>query len=60
MERELDNCKEGLQIPTYYAICYQARPIPDIVIYVHGFVDPYWDGDIDHRRSTSRYVVNLF
>ena len=30
------------------------------MINVHGFVDAYWVGDIDHRRSTSGYVFNLF
>ena len=45
---------------TYYAICYQGRPGPDIVINVHGFVDADWAGDLDHRRYTSGYVFNLF
>ena len=45
---------------TDYAIYYQGRPGPDIVINVHGFVDADWDGDLDHRRSTSGYVFNLF
>ena len=43
-----------------YAICYQGRPGPDKVINVHGFVDADWAGDLDHRRSTSGYVFNLF
>jgi hypothetical protein len=29
-------------------------------VYIHGFVDAYWAGDLDHRRSTSGYVFNLF
>ena len=27
---------------------------------VHGFIDAAWDGDLDHRRSTSGYVFDLF
>ena len=27
---------------------------------IHGFVDSYWAGDLDRRRSTSGYVFNLF
>ena len=27
---------------------------------IHGFVDADWAGDLDQRRSTSRYVFNLF
>ena len=45
---------------TDYAICYQGRLGPDRVINVHGFVDADWAGDLDHRRSTSGYVFNLF
>jgi len=45
---------------TDYAICYQGRPGPDKVINVHGFVDAEWARDLDHRRSTSGYVFNLF
>jgi hypothetical protein len=30
------------------------------VLDIHGFVDAYWAGDLDHRRSTSGYVFNLF
>ena len=41
-------------------ICYQGRHVPDRVINVHGFVDADWAGDLDHRRSTSGYVFNLF
>jgi hypothetical protein len=32
----------------------------DKVVDIHGFVDADWAGDIDHRRSTSGYVFNLF
>jgi len=28
------------------------------VLYVPGFVDANWDGDLDHRISTSGYVFN--
>ena len=41
---------------TDYAIYYQGRPGPDRVINVNGFVDVDWDGDLDHRISTSGYV----
>jgi hypothetical protein len=27
---------------------------------IHGFVDVDWTRDLDRRRSTSRYVFNLF
>ena len=27
---------------------------------IHGFMDANWFGDINHRRSTSEYVFNLF
>ena len=30
------------------------------VLDVHGFVDVDWSRDLDHRRSTSGYVFNLF
>jgi hypothetical protein len=30
------------------------------VLYAPGFVDANWDGDLDHRISTSGYVFNLF
>ena len=45
---------------TNYAMCYQGIPGPKRVINVHGFVDVDWDGDLDHIRSTSGYVFNLF
>jgi hypothetical protein len=32
----------------------------DRVLDIHGFVDACWDGYLDHRRSTSGYVFNLF
>ena len=41
-------------------ICHQGRVQPNRVLYVHRFVDANWVGDLDHRRSTSRYVFNLF
>jgi len=43
-----------------YGLCYQGRPGLDKVLDIRGFVDAYWDGDLDHRRSTSGYVFNLF
>ena len=45
---------------TYYAICYQGRPGPDRVMNVHAFFYADWARDLDHRRSTSGYVFNLF
>ena len=29
-------------------------------MYIHGFVDVEWVGDMDQRRSTSGYVFSLF
>jgi hypothetical protein len=43
-----------------YGLCYQGRPILDRVVDIHGFKDADWAGDLDHRRSTSGYVFNLF
>jgi hypothetical protein len=43
-----------------YGLCYQGRPRLDRVLYIHGFVDEYWAGDLDRRRSTCGYVFNLF
>jgi hypothetical protein len=45
---------------TSYGLCYQGRPRLDRVVDIHGFVDADWAGDLDHRRSTSGYVFNLF
>jgi hypothetical protein len=45
---------------TSYRLCYQGRPGLDRVVDIHGFVDAAWAGDLDHRRSTSVYVFNLF
>jgi hypothetical protein len=45
---------------TSYGLCYQGRPGLDRVLDIHGFVDADWAGDLDHRRSTSGYVFNLF
>jgi hypothetical protein len=45
---------------TSYGLCYQGRPGLDRVLDIHGFVDADWVGDMDHRRSTSGYVFNLF
>jgi hypothetical protein len=30
------------------------------VVDIHGFLDAVWAGDLDHRRSKSGYVFNLF
>ena len=45
---------------TSYGLSSQGRPGLDIVLDIHGFVDSYWVGDLDCRRSTSGYVFNLF
>jgi hypothetical protein len=45
---------------TNYGLCYKGRPGLDRVVDIHGFVDANWVGDLDHRRSTSGYVFNLF
>jgi hypothetical protein len=44
----------------YYAICYQGKPIGESELYVHGFVDADWAGDLDRQRSTSGYVFKMF
>eukprot|EP00253_Pinus_taeda_P024830 PITA_24830 len=43
-----------------YGLFYQGRLGLDRVLDIHGFVDADWVGDLDHRRSTSGYVFNLF
>jgi hypothetical protein len=43
-----------------YGLCYEGRTGLDRVVDMHGFVDAVWVGDLDHRRSTSGYVFNLF
>eukprot|EP00253_Pinus_taeda_P028183 PITA_28183 len=43
-----------------YGLCYQGRPGLDRALDIHGFVDADWVGDLDQRRSTSGYVLNLF
>eukprot|EP00253_Pinus_taeda_P024438 PITA_24438 len=43
-----------------YGLCYRGGPVLDKVLDIHGFVDANWVGDLDHRRSTSAYVSNLF
>ena len=56
-------CQENytLAVTVYsYGLCYQGRPGLDRVLYIHGFVDADWAGDLDQRRSTSGYVFNLF
>ena len=43
-----------------YGFCYQGRPRLDRVVDIHVFVDTDSAGDLDHKRSTSGYVFNLF
>jgi hypothetical protein len=43
-----------------YGLCYQGKPELDSVLEIHGFVDADWAGDLDRRRSASKYVFNLF
>ena len=45
---------------TSYGLCYQEKLELEIGLDMHGFVDAYWDGDLNHIRSTSVYVFNLF
>jgi hypothetical protein len=45
---------------TSYGFCYQGRPGLARVLDIHGFVDAYWAGDMDHRRYTNGYVFNMF
>jgi hypothetical protein len=45
---------------TSYGLCCQRRPGLDRVLDIHGLVDADWVGDLDHRRSTTGYVFNLF
>jgi hypothetical protein len=45
---------------TSYGLFYQGRLGLDRVVDIHGFVDAEWAEDLDHRRSTSGYVFNLF
>jgi hypothetical protein len=42
---------------TSYGLCYQGRPILDKVLDIHGFVDAYWDVDMDRKKYTSGYVL---
>eukprot|EP00253_Pinus_taeda_P016215 PITA_16215 len=41
-------------------LCYEGRPVLDIVLDICGFVDVDWARDLDQRRSTSGHVFNLF
>jgi hypothetical protein len=43
-----------------YGFFYQGRTRLDRVVDIHVFVDTDSAGDLDHRRSTSGYVFNLF
>jgi hypothetical protein len=43
-----------------YGLCYQGRPRLENIFDIHGFVDAYWDRDMDHGRYTNMYVFNLF
>jgi hypothetical protein len=43
-----------------YGFFYEGRPGLDRAVDIHGFVDAYLVEDLDHRRSTSGYVFNLF
>jgi hypothetical protein len=45
---------------TNYGLCYQGRLGLERVVDIHGFFYADWDGDMDHIRSTSGYVFNLF
>ena len=43
-----------------YGLCYQGRLGLDRFLDTYVFVDADYVGDLDHRRSTSGYVFNLF
>ena len=43
-----------------YGLCYDGRPGLDRLVDIHGFVDAYCAGDMDHKISTSGYVFKLF
>eukprot|EP00253_Pinus_taeda_P029006 PITA_29006 len=43
-----------------YGLCYQGRPGLDRVLDIRSFVDAYWVGYLNQRRSISGYVFNLF
>jgi len=43
-----------------YGLCYQGGPGLYRVLDLCGFVNADWARDLDHRRSTSGYVFNLF
>jgi hypothetical protein len=45
---------------TNYGIFYQGRPSADRALDTHRFVYTKWARYVDHRRSTSGYVFNLF
>ena len=49
-----------MQGTTNHAIYYQGQARLDRVLGVHLFIDVDWDGYLDHIRSTSGYVFNLF
>eukprot|EP00253_Pinus_taeda_P010793 PITA_10793 len=43
-----------------YGLCYQGRLGLNRFLDIRGFVDADWARDLDQRRSTSGYVLNLF
>eukprot|EP00253_Pinus_taeda_P030762 PITA_30762 len=43
-----------------YGLCYQGRSGLDRMLDICGFVDADWARDLDQKRSTSGYVLNLF
>ena len=43
-----------------HLICYQGKDGADKVLDVHGIIDIYMAGDLDHSRSTSGHVFILF
>jgi hypothetical protein len=50
----------NFHVTASYGLCYQGRPGLDRVLDIHVFVYAYWARDLDHRRSTSGHVFNLF
>jgi hypothetical protein len=63
LEGAVDKNKEGFRYlhgTTSCVLCYQGRSRLYRVLYVHGFFYADQTGDLDSRRYTSGYALNLF